>query len=47
MDDKWTKKRMKEEKLAIQIFLKSRSKQSEDKYKTYKNKLTTILIKKM
>ena len=27
------------------MFLKSRSKQSEDKYKTYKNKLTTILRK--
>ena len=29
--------------LLYKYFLKSRSKQSEDKYKTYKNKLTTIL----
>ena len=41
------KKLMQEEKLAIQICCSQiyRSKQSEDKYKTYKNKLTTILRK--
>ena len=34
-----------EKNLLYKYFLKSRSKQSEDKYKTYKNKLTTILRK--
>ena len=44
MDDKWTKKRL-QKNLLYKYFLKSRSKQSEDKYKTYTNKLTTILKK--
>ena len=35
----------KKKNLLYKMFLKSRSKQSEDKYKTYKNKLTTILRK--
>ena len=35
----------KKKNLLYKYFLKSRSKQSEDKYKTYKNKLTTILRK--
>ena len=35
----------KKKNFLYKYFLKSRSKQSEDKYKTYKNKLTTILRK--
>ena len=45
MDDKSTKNACKKKNLLYKYFLKSRSKQSEDKYKTCKNKLTTILRK--